>query len=448
MTNTDFSITEDTQAALLLCGALGKNAAGVRPLTLPQYNAVAQALVSLGRRPADLLHDNGLAETVCAMPMDNSRLKEPPSADRLKALLDRGFALSMALNHWAQYGVRPVGRGDGLYPARMKQHLKTMAPAVLYYAGRDLLWSGGGMAFVGSRNVSNEATETIRRVVRECVDANMTVVSGGARGADQISMRTAFECGGSVVAALPGDLLKTCLVRETREAIAEGRVLLFSAVDPDDRFTPINAMDRNKYIYAMADYAFVAQSDTKGGTWTGAVEELKRPEHRSLFVYMGVSPVEGSARLVAQGGLAWTPSDSLLPMLEKAREVASRTSRGVKASQLSLFDCMATYKEIDNDVSVGLMQVSEPTIPYRAESKPDICSLVLPALLSAAERGTGLTEKALRKKADPDGLFSPKGWKRLLEKACSEGKLLRMEKPKKRGRPDILYMRSKTGERP
>lgn len=448
MTDMDFSVSEDTQATLLLCGALGKDNGAARPLTLPQYNAVVQALVTLGKRPSDLLHEAGLAQAVCSMPVENARLKEPLSAERLKALLDRGFALSMALNRWAQHGVRPVGRGDGLYPIRMKQHLKANAPAVLYYAGRDLLWLGGGMAVVGSRDISDEATNAIQRIVRECVDANMAIVSGGARGADRISMRAAFDCGGNVIAALSGDLMKTCLARETREAIAGGTVLLFSAVDPDDRFTPINAMNRNKFIYAMADYAFVAQSDTKGGTWAGAVEELKRSEQRPLFVYMGVSHVEGSARLVAQGGLAWTPSDSLLPMLEKAREVASRTSRGVKASQLSLFDCMATYKEIDNDVSVGLMQVSEPTIPYRAESKPDTCSLVLPALLSAAERGTGLTEKALRKKADPDGLFSPKGWKRLLEKACSEGKLLRMEKPKKRGRPDILYMRSKTGERP
>ena len=203
MTDMDFSISENTQATLLLCGTLGKDNGAACPLTLPQYNAVVQALVSLGKRPSDLLHDVGLAETVCSMPVENARLKEPASADRLKALLDRGFALSMALNRWAQYGVRPVGRGDDLYPARMKLYLKGKAPAVLYYAGSDQLWSGGGMAFVGSRNISDEATGAIRRVVRECVDANMPIVSGGARGADQTSMRTAFECGGNVIAALP-----------------------------------------------------------------------------------------------------------------------------------------------------------------------------------------------------------------------------------------------------
>ena len=151
MTDMDFSISENTQATLLLCGTLGKDNGATRPLTLPQYNAVVQALVSLNKRPSDLLHDAGLAETVCSIPVENARLKEPASADRLKTLLDRGFALSMALNRWAQYGVRPVGRGDDLYPARMKLYLKGKAPAVLYYAGNDQLWSGGGMACVGSR---------------------------------------------------------------------------------------------------------------------------------------------------------------------------------------------------------------------------------------------------------------------------------------------------------
>ena len=436
MTDMDFSISENTQATLLLCGTLGKDNGAARPLTLPQYNAVVQALVSLNKRPSDLLHDAGLAETVCSMPVENARLKEPASADRLKTLLDRGFALSMALNRWAQYGVRPVGRGDDLYPARMKLYLKGKAPAVLYYAGSDQLWSGGGMAFVGSRDISDEATEAIRRVVRECVDANMPIVSGGARGADQTSMRTAFECGGNVIAALPGDLLKTCLARENREAIGAGRVLLFSAVDPDERFTPINAMDRNKHIYAMADYAFVAQSDTKGGTWTGAVEELKRPEHHPVFVYMGQTRVEGCAKLVAQGGVAWTPSDTLQPMLEKSTSVANKP---VKALQPSLFDFAATRTDGDRKEEMELRQVSEPKEPYCVETKDDVYSVVLPLLLAATAK-KGQTEKTLRKSIDPDGYFSPKGWKLLLDKACAEGKLARTEKPKKRGKPDVLYV--------
>ena len=425
MTSDDFAVSDDTQAILLLCGTLGASGGKVHALTLPQYNAFAKSLNALGKRPADLLHDSGLVEEVCAIPPENTKLQEPASTDRVRALLDRGFALSMSLNRWAQYGVRPVGRGDALYPSRMKQYLKGKAPAVLYYVGNTDLFAGGGMAFVGSRDISGEATEAIRRVVRECVDAGMPIVSGGARGADQTSMREAFGRGGRVIGVLPGDLLKSCLTHENRDAISGGQVLLFSAVDPDERFTPINAMDRNKYIYAMADYAFVAQSDTKGGTWTGAVEELKRPEHHPVYVYMGNTRVEGCAQLVGKGGIAWTATDSLQSMIKKANT----------AKQLSLFD----FVEEPSKSNVGtLRKVSEPQAPYIAEKEVDLYSALVSVVVVALAQKS-YTEKALRKVVDPEGYLSPKGWKMFIEKACAEGKIACREKAKKRGKPDICY---------
>ena len=36
------------------------------------------------------------------------------------------------------------------------------------------------------------------------------------------------------------------------------------------------AMGRNKYIYGLANKIFIAESDDKGGTWSGAIEGLKK----------------------------------------------------------------------------------------------------------------------------------------------------------------------------
>jgi hypothetical protein len=166
------------------------------------------------------------------------------------------------------------------------------------------------------------------------------------------------------------------------------------------------------------------------------VEELKRPEHHPVFVYMGRSRVEGCAKLVAQGGVAWTPSDTLLPMLEKG---ATTVNKPTSASQPSLFDFAATRTDGEHKEEMELRQVSEPKEPYCVETKDDVYSVVLPLLLSATAK-KGQTEKALRKSIDPDGYFSPKGWKLLLDKACAEGKLVQTEKPKKRGKPDVLYV--------
>lgn len=432
MSLMDFSVSDDTQAILLLCGTLGSSGNKAPVLTLPQYNALALSLNGLGKRPADLLHDEKLVEKACAIPPENTRLKEPASPERIKALLDRGFALSMSLNRWAQYGVRPVGRGDGLYPSCMKKYLKGKAPAVLYYAGNETLFSGGGMAVVGSRDISPEASDAIHRVVRECVAAGMAIVSGGARGADQISMRGAFERGGRVVGALPGDLLKACIARENRDALARGQILLFSAVDPDERFTPINAMDRNKYIYAMADFAFVAQSDTKGGTWTGAVEELKRPDHHPLFVYMGNERIDGCAKLVAKGGIAWSPADSLQAMLEKGRAVSP--AKPPTAMQSTLFDFAAAVPPSD---SIEL-KVSAPSTPCVAHDKTDVYSALVSVVLATLAQKSH-PEKTFRKAVDPEGYISPKGWKMLLEQACADGTICCEQIPQKRGKPGKWY---------
>ena len=55
----NFSISPDTQAVLLLCGALGHNDRELSPITPGQYNVLAMALNALGKRPADLIGENG-----------------------------------------------------------------------------------------------------------------------------------------------------------------------------------------------------------------------------------------------------------------------------------------------------------------------------------------------------------------------------------------------------
>ena len=338
--NIDFSLSPDTQAVLLLCGALGRNDRELPPLTLGQYNVFATALNTIGKRPGDLIGASGpndaLVGEACAVPNANGRVKSA-SPERIAALLRRGVTLSTALDKWASYGVRVVSRADESYPARLRKHLGAKAPALLYYAGNAALLSGGGMAFVGARDITEEATDVLRSVVRGCVDLGMNVVSGGARGADQAAMQEAFSVGGKVIGALPCDLLKACLDPSNRDALAGGNALLFSAFDPEER--PFRygqvAMNRNKYIYGMADACFVAQSGkgTKSGTWSGADEELKNKNRNPIYVYLGENPSEGCVDLAKRGAVAW---DSTKTVAENLAESA-RAERPVALEQDDLF---------------------------------------------------------------------------------------------------------------
>ena len=65
-------------------------------------------------------------------------------------------------------------------------------------------------------------------------------------------------------------------------------------------------MGRNKLIYALADYGLVVSADhKKGGTWEGAVEELKRKPGRPVFIRMTGSVPVGNRKLVELGGVAF-----------------------------------------------------------------------------------------------------------------------------------------------
>ena len=436
--NGDFSISEDTQAILLLCGSLGAGNAEAQPLTLPQYNAFGMALHKLGKRPADVLHDEKLIAEACAMPPEVRQVK-PIAADRVRRLLSRGFALSMALERWSSCGVKLVGRGDALYPKRLRDYLGNReAPAILYYVGSERLFAGGGMAFVGSRDIAEDAVEAIRGVVRQCVDSGLPVVSGGARGADQASMREAFDCGGEVIGALPNDLMRACLDPVNREALASGKALLFSAFDPErkpDRYEFVNtAMGRNKYIYAMADSAFVAQSGvgSRSGTWSGAVEELKREEHHPVFVYLSEKSPEGNRDLIKKGGIPWKPGAQLAKMLKSAAKQVK-----VKTSQGSLFEYSVSVPTMDG--AEPLMFAGESKAKYEAAEARTIAVAGID-LICAALKNKKRKDAELRKAVDPDKDISTKGWKRWLEQAVADGRVMKVEKPKKRGgKPDVFY---------
>jgi predicted Rossmann fold nucleotide-binding protein DprA/Smf involved in DNA uptake len=80
--------------------------------------------------------------------------------------------------------------------------------------------------------------------------------------------------------------------------------VLISPYDPDAGFNTGNAMNRNKAIYALSDFALVVSASlAKGGTWEGAVENLRR-SWVPLFVRAANPQIPGNQRLVEMGGFA------------------------------------------------------------------------------------------------------------------------------------------------
>ncbi len=83
-------------------------------------------------------------------------------------------------------------------------------------------------------------------------------------------------------------LERAALARDNREPLMEGRLVLISPYDPAAGFNVGHAMQRNKVVYALADAGLVVTSDfEKGGTWTGAIEQLERLHFVPVFVRNG-----------------------------------------------------------------------------------------------------------------------------------------------------------------
>jgi predicted Rossmann fold nucleotide-binding protein DprA/Smf involved in DNA uptake len=297
-------LSPNAQAILLLTAPLivGRDRSPMDLLTPAQYKGLAQALRQRDRQPADLLGPE--ADALCT---DLAAALAPRvDRDRLRALLDRGFQLTQALERWQARAIWVVSRADAEFPRRFKARLKDDAPAVLYGCGDRGLLATGGLAVVGSRHVDETLIEHTEAVGRLVAKAGRTLVSGAARGVDQAAMRGALQVGGRAVGVLADSLATAAVNRENRDLLLDQRLLLVSPYDPTAGFNVGNAMQRNKLIYALADAALVVSSDfKKGGTWSGAVEQLQK--HRTIPVYIRSTsePNRGLDGLRELGALSW-----------------------------------------------------------------------------------------------------------------------------------------------
>lgn len=400
MNNLSPVLSPNSQAILLLCASFGQNRqADPQPLTVTEYSNLALWLVDHDMKPADLLARNG-----------KSRLQEiPPEKldyQRLFALLERGAMLAFAVENWTNQGIWILTRSDGNYPKRLKQHLKHSAPPILYGVGNQALLNSGGLAIVGSREVDSTGLDYTQKVAQISAHQGIQVVSGGAKGVDRAAMLAAVEAGGTTVGMLAHPLSKEAVFSAYRSAIQDGRLTLVSAYDPNAGFNVGNAMGRNKYIYALADYALVVSSALgSGGTWAGAIEALQKIQTVPLFVRMQENVPEGNHELLKKGAIPFpdlTGNESLWQLLEKSALEAKTQSVSevatVAPEQLPLFsqetqvpeskvDQAAIAKPIAEHIAPEPKQTAIKTISDSPIFAPkNIYEAVLPLILKQLEQ--------------------------------------------------------------
>ncbi len=325
-------MSPNTQAILLLtsCLSLRANQLATPPLTPAQYRKLAARLHAEGFEPADLLAE--CREDIL------SACEDVGDSDQIRSLLDRGLQLAQAIEVWSSRAIWVISRADANYPAMLRKRLGHEAPALLFGCGPLELAETGGLAIVGSRAVDDEMTEFTRNTADDAARAGVTVVSGGAKGVDVISMETALANGSNVVGVLADSMFRKVVDRTARDAIVDGRLLLLSPFDPETRFLVWNAMDRNKVIYALAQAGLVVNADYgKGGTWSGATELLRK--HRSVPLFVRTDGTKSLKALCDDGAQVWPNIfDRGLASWLASLEVGPSTNTAPTEIQGGLFD--------------------------------------------------------------------------------------------------------------
>lgn len=296
-------ITPNTQVALLLTGRLGRSSdTGLLPLTTNEYNKLARRLAELSLQPEQLL-DSQFAQRVL---MDH---EFPLDDDRVRSLLMRGTTLAIAVERWTNSGLWVIGRTDSSYPTLLRQRLGGATPPILFGTGNRQLLDNRGLAIVGSRNVDDDGLEFALKIARRSALEGIQVVSGAARGVDSAAMVSCLDAGGTSIGVVSDQLQRLSVSGTFREYLVDGSLVLVSPYDPDAGFHVGQAMGRNKLIYAMASWSMVISADlNKGGTWAGAVENLKAG-WVPLFVRDGKTLPDGNRALVSKGGFPVSHQD-------------------------------------------------------------------------------------------------------------------------------------------
>ncbi len=353
-------LSEDAKVIAMLCVRLQKSN-DAQPLTQEEYSTLVAVLLNRGLRPSDLYADDNFVDVVQSAGLNT---------ERVQVLMARGLELGLALEEWQRQGIWLITRSDALYPKRLKQKLKDKAPPLLFGCGNKELLNGGGIAVVGSRNVDDSGQRFARTVGVLSAYDHVNIVSGGARGVDEAAQEGALSQRGNVISILADSLIKKSVAGANRNSLSQQRLLLLSPSHPGAGFNAGNAMARNKLVYAMADTAVVVNADyNKGGTWSGATEELKRDNAIPVFVRMGETISEGNKHLLEEGAQPFPSFDPAQPLFDQLLS----TTRELAIQQGFTQDLFATA-EVQH-------QVSEQENSSGTDTPATIYERILPMLI-------------------------------------------------------------------
>jgi DNA protecting protein DprA len=205
---------------------------------------------------------------------------------------------------------------DESYPRLLTSILsENQRPPVLFYMGDLHILERVTIAIIGSRNAGETSLAFTYETAHYLAENGANVISGYARGVDRVAYEGAISTQGYTTVVLPHGINKLSNVQiyNVLPKIEAGGVLLLSQFHPDAHWLVSRAMERNHVVVALAQVVIVAEANTQGGTWNGAINALE--QKRPLYVCQTETSalLAGNKALIERGGrpLNWSLEDSM-----------------------------------------------------------------------------------------------------------------------------------------
>ena len=174
---------------------------------------------------------------------------------------------------------------DDIYPQCLKEI--SNPPLKLYYKGNlDLLKDERLIAVVGTRNPSSYGKLCCEYMVKKMTSANITIVSGFAKGIDSIAHKTSLLAGGKTIAVIASGLdiiypaSNLSLYREIEE-----KGLILSEYEAGVKPFKFNFPQRNRIIAGLSKGIIVIESKDRGGSLITA--DLALEFNRDVYAVPG-----------------------------------------------------------------------------------------------------------------------------------------------------------------
>ena len=231
------------------------------------------------------------------------------------------------------YDILPITHED--YPKLLKANLNYNAPTIIYTKGDKSLLQEPSIAIVGSRNANVTSLSFTENIAKRATIEGKVVVSGFAKGVDRQALDSSMKANGKSIIVLPQGIMTFASgFKQYFKHISQGRVLVMSTFAPKAPWSVEFAMARNPIIYAMASEIYVAQSEEKGGTWSGVESGLRR--HRTIYVrYPEKDEKNANMLLIQKGALAVDMNGCPLTLSEEERKTPQEKQKEKLDSEIT-----------------------------------------------------------------------------------------------------------------